>query len=68
MSDLFLQLLLFQYNIAAPENDEDCEEENEDDEEYGGGSKKKEDLESDDPVERKIFIPKICVKCDSHRP
>ena len=42
-----------QYNIAAPVNDDDCEEEDEEDEDYP--SKKKEDLDSDDPVERRCF-------------
>ena len=47
------RMVYFQYNIAAPVNDDDCEEEDDEDDEYGGGGKKKEDLESDDPVERK---------------
>ena len=47
------RMVYFQYNIAAPVNDDDCEEEEDEDDEYGGGGKKKEDLESDDPVERK---------------
>ena len=41
-----------QYNIAAPVNEDDCEEDEEEDE-YG--AKKKEDLDSDDPVERKYL-------------
>ena len=51
---------MFQYNIAAPVNEDDCEEDEEDDE-YG--AKKKEDFESDDPVERKFSIfSSFCAK------
>ena len=51
---------MFQYNIAAPVNEDDCEED-EDDDEYG--AKKKEDFESDDPVERKFSIfSSFCAK------
>ena len=42
-----------QYNISAPVNEDDCEEDEEEDE-YG--AKKKEDIESDDPVERKFGV------------
>ena len=42
-----------QYNISAPVNEDDCEEDDEEDE-YG--AKKKEDIESDDPVERKFGV------------
>ena len=48
-----------QYNISAPVNEDDCEEDDEEDE-YG--AKKKEDIESDDPVERKfgVFPEYVC--------
>ena len=48
-----------QYNISAPVNEDDCEEDDEEDE-YG--AKKKEDIESDDPVERKfgVFLEYVC--------
>ena len=53
------QFVLFQYNIAAPVNEDDCEDDEEEDE-YG--AKKKENFDSDDPVERKFsnFSSKIC--------
>ena len=55
------QFVLFQYNIAAPVNEDDCEEDEEEDE-YG--AKKKEEFDSDDPVERKfsVFSSIICEK------
>ena len=57
--------LEFQYNIAAPVNDDDCEEEDEEDEDYA--SKKKDDFDSDDPVERRCpfyKVPPVSLKKD----
>ena len=61
------QFVLFQYNIAAPVNEDDCEEDEEEDE-YG--AKKKEELDSDDPVERKfsVFSSIICEKYNKAHP
>ena len=57
-------MLFFQYKIAAPANDDDCEEEDEEDEDFQ--SRKKDDFDSDDPVEREYLVSdSLTVHCVS---
>ena len=48
-------LLIFQYQLEKPANDEDYEDDDEDDEGCGGGVKKVEEVE-DDPIEGQLDI------------
>ena len=48
-------LLILQYKLEKPANDDDYEDEDEDDEGFGGGTKKAEEVE--DPLEGKFIDP-----------